>query len=365
MNPIQRIIDRHDRLKVLQTCIEHNKDDNFRKVVLGKSPYNVAISVNETKRNNVVDKVLYRIEIGTADQGFFAEYRRTLNYLYYADVWGFIPYIEYNDNYVYSEKKAINGSSNPFEYYFVQPCVNSGDINDYHYVTNNRECDVELVEWLKPTNGYGFSDEYIDAMARISKKYIKLNSVVEGYLNEEICKTLRDKKTLGIHVRLSDFKQNYYGHPVCVSADRHLEIAKQMLDECRFEQVFLATDDVDTIMLFKNELGDKVVYYDDVMRTTGDISVAFSKSNRENHHYLLGLEVLRDMYTLSLCNGLIAGKSQVSICAMIENRNHNLYEYVNIIDLGYNTNSSHLFSESFMKNCEVSCATDISYYSGI
>lgn len=347
MGFIQNIIDKHDRLKVIQTCIKKNGDDDFRKMVLNKSPYSITlVKGNVPKGHDIDDKVIYQINVGTAKQGFFAEYRRTLNHLYYADCWGFIPYIRYSEEYVYAEKDSINGSTNPFEYYFIQPCICEEEISSHQYMVKSRECDIEFVDRLKPTNGYGFSDEYLDAMARISKKYIRFNDVVASYLVKETGSLLNRKKTLGVHVRLTDFKQNYFGHPVCVTADQHLKIAKDLLDGKHFEQVFLATDDEDTIDLFRNELGEKVVFYEDVMRTTGDVSVAFSKNEREHHHYLLGLEVLRDMYTLALCNGLIAGKSQVSICAMIENRNHTPYEYVNIIDLGYNSDKSHLFSDS-------------------
>lgn len=343
MNPIQAFIDKHDRIKVFQICLQKNGDDYFRKMVLGNNPYSVNLCVSD---NGAIDSALYIIEVGTAKQGFFAEYRRTLNHLYYADAWGFIPYIKYSDEYVYAEKHPVNGAVNPFEYYFVQPCISEEDVNNYHYLVHSRECDIEFVNRLKPTNGYGFSDEYIDAMAKISKKYIRFNDTVKNYLERQTSELLRGRKTLGIHVRLTDFKQNYFGHPVCITADKHLALAKKLLSENKFEQVFLATDDIDTVEIFKKEFGDKVVSYSDVIRTTGDVSVAFLKDERENHHYLLGLEVLRDMYTLAMCAGLVAGKSQVSICAMIENKNHIPYEYVNIFDLGYNTDKSHLFSES-------------------
>jgi len=344
MKLIQRIIDRHERLKIIQLCFSANSDEQFRKRVLGNDPKSETLLMrNDIPDGQGIDRVLYFIESGQPGRGFFGEYRRLLNALYYVDVWGFVPYIVFTSKYNYSENHPVNGTSNPFEYYFEQPMVASRDCDKYRYMVSCRECDQELANKLKPSNGYDYSDRYLDELARISNKYIRFNEPTRKYLEEGIRRLIGEKKTLGVHVRLSDFKKGFYGHPTCVSADNHLRKAKEALALYGYEQVFLATDDIDTIELFRTEFGNRVVFYDDVIRTTGDVSVAFSENERYNHHYLLGLEVLRDMYTLSICQGLIAGKSQISICAMIENRNHKKYEYVEIMDDGYNEDKNKPF----------------------
>ena len=45
----------------------------------------------------------------------------------------------------------------------------------------------------------------------------------------------------------------------------------------------------------------------------GNETVMRSINKRANHHYKLGYEVLRDMYTLSECQGIVAGLSNLSI----------------------------------------------------
>ena len=121
------------------------------------------------------------------------------------------------------------------------------------------------------------------------------------------------------------------------------------MKEYAFQRIFLATDDVDTVNLFKKEFGEKLLTYADVTRSDGEVSVAFSEAGRMNHHYLLGQEVLRDMYTLAKCDGLIAGKSQVSICAYIQKRTTGDYCYREILDAGYNTDSSRKFSDELQR----------------
>lgn len=343
-NIFLEFINRHERAKVIWTVLKNNNNSDLRKRILDEDYLTVSIKdLSAGKALKGIPKILYRIEIGTWGDGFFAEYRRLLNYLYYCEVFGFIPYIHFNKDFTYAEKKPVNGTDNPFEYYFRQPCMDEQEALQYCYCVKSRLVDCEFANRLKPLNGYDVSEEYIAVMAKISEKYIKFNSPTEQYLSqaEEL---IHGKKMLGVHVRLTDFKQNYWGHPVCATADCHLEYAKKALEELGFEGVFLATDDEETVELFKDEFGGKLFYYQDVVRSSGQVSVAFSSGTRENHHYKLGLEVIRDMYTLSLCQGLIAGKSQVSICAMIEKQRKSNYEYIHIIDKGNNNDPSKKYS---------------------
>ena len=62
------------------------------------------------------------------------------------------------------------------------------------------------------------------------------------------------------------------------------------------------------------------VYQDTFRDEGGGESIAFSTNKRENHKYLLGLEVLRDEYTLTCCEGLVCGYSNVTFMARIMRR---------------------------------------------
>ena len=102
-----------------------------------------------------------------------------------------------------------------------------------------------------------------------------------------------------------------------------------------FDQIFLATDDSEAIEVFANKFGDKLVYYKDVIRTSGDETVMKSTVDRPLHHYNLGIEVIRDSYTLSLCSGLIAGLSNVSIFSRLMKQSEGKrYDYLKILDKG-------------------------------
>ncbi len=346
-------INQHEKLRYLKLCWDNVNNEPFRARVLGRSCTNLQLELDAaTHKRNTTEQygnsgktgILYRIRIGSKGDGFFAEHRRLLNYLYYADQLQLVPYIEFTGDYTYAEEHPVNGMSNPFEYYFCQPCVEETELNSYRYSVANRDCDQDFSRALKPENGYDLSEEYVAAMAEISRKYIRPNAATAELL-QQARELLGNAKTLGVHVRLTDFRKNYYGHPTCVTADHHLELAKKAMEQYGFRQIFLATDDVETVELFRREFGNALLSYQDVVRSEGEVSVAFSSDQRDNHHYRLGQEVLRDMYTLSMCEGLIAGKSQVSICAYIQKRTTGDYEYREIIDAGYNTDASRKFSD--------------------
>ncbi len=61
----------------------------------------------------------------------------------------------------------------------------------------------------------------------------------------------------------------------------------------------------------------QLLIYNDVFRSKSGLPVHKQENDRLRHKYLLGFEVLRDMYTLVKCNGFIAGRSQVSLSVQI------------------------------------------------
>lgn len=332
----EQFLKRHGRLDAIQHCIRHSKNEDYCQKAAEKNP--MVLTCRKYGPLNI-DKNIYLIEFGDKTDGFFAEYRKVLNFLYYADYFHMVPVVKWTDDFLYSEKVEVNGSKNPFEYYFEQP--DNVTINEVYKSRNVFRCErshLMLAESLKTDyDGYDLSESYLNAMSRIMAKYIRLKSTVKEKILGDINKLFSSKRTLGIHVRGTDFRNNYYGHPVFTNGKKHLQVADEQLDKGNFEQVFLATDDLLILDEFKKRLGNNVVFYKDVKRGEGQVSVAFEKNERELHHYKLGLEVLRDMWTLSTCEGLVAGRSQVSICAQIAKKSREeKYAFLSIIDEGTN-----------------------------
>jgi hypothetical protein len=266
--------------------------------------------------------------------------------LYFADKFNLTPVIKYQANVICAEDKEINGTKNPFEYYFepTSDITVEETISSYNVVRYNHRYTILASSINAAKGGYSYrvSDIYIDALGEIYRKYIRLNSYVKPIIENDIKKLLAGKKSIGVHVRGGEWKNNgVKNHPVAIPPIEHAEYVSKLILEHGFEQVFIATDDAEAVEVFKSKFGNKVVYFNDIVRTTDDSFVCLINSNREHHRYLLGLEVLRDAYTLAACDGLIAGLSNVSMTArIIKASKHEKYEYENIIDKGLNSNGT-------------------------
>lgn len=266
--------------------------------------------------------------------GFFAEFRTLLCYLIFAEEMGFVPNVFWGNHHLYYDKD-IAYTDNVFEYYFepikvedfrqsLNVCFSS--VLQYHYV--EKEYGV---------NGYSTSEDFEEKLVQMIKKYIHIRPELICDFEIEMNQVLCRGNVLGIHHRGTDYKKGYREHPKGMQIEQGIAQAKKILQEYRLDNIFLATDDEEILDAYKVAFGEMVHYYPDVKRGLTDVSVAFSQENRECHHYTLGREVLRDVYTLSKCTCLLSGKSQVSYCANLLNRcGENRYLKYELIDNGIN-----------------------------
>lgn len=306
--------------------------------------YNNYQVVNTSIRNFGED-IIYIIKLGDGGAGFFAEYIKMIDALAYADLFHFKPYVWFSKLFPYYEKENFMNTNNPFEYYYQQ-ITPDYDMNKPHNLVSFREVDCEYIMTGINRNldglfkNYSMDHEqkkiYIQRAAYILQKYIKFNRNTQVYLEQNVSNLLQDKRTLGVHVRGGDFRAfKILKHPVAVSNNEYITQIKKIMQEYNFEQIFLATDERSTIKEFREEFGDKLVYYQDTYRGDGNSSIAFARDTRENHKYKLGLEVIRDAETLVACNGLVAGLSNISLYAQIKKKAlEDKYEYINILDKG-------------------------------
>lgn len=329
-----------DKWKSVLRCIKNRNNPQYvqRVLEINKNDYIVDIA-NYGECNK--GKVFYHIYLPETGNGFFAEFRKTLNALYFADRCGLFPVVEYSKDFSYAEKEPIFGTTNPFEYYFEQPMgFGTEDIKDSACVINYRIENINIAEGLKPQGGYATADRYEDAMAQIIAKYIRLNREVKAKLERDMCAFTKGEKILGVHVRGTDFKKEYNRHPNYVTAEEYLGAAKNIYEKEQYTKVFLATDDAAAVNLFRSTFGEHLIVYQDVTRSDGEESVMLSTNHRENHKFLLGYEVLRDMYSLATCDGLVAGLSQVSICARMTKKSYGKqYDTLIILDKGIARNN--------------------------
>lgn len=276
-------------------------------------------------------KTVYLIEEGDFDgvpdkerkgTGLCALLRLAVEKLAFADYLGLTPVVHWGrgTNYYQAEKDAE--TENVFEYYFLPvsgvPYSRNLPCNAVMKATTAHRC------YLLPHGGNRFSysaDEGdISELARVYAKYIRPNAALSEYLRENVPAVIDGAPTLGVHFRGTDFNVGFRNHPVVVGVDQCVEAAKKEFSSGGYGKIFLATDDERALAGFRAAFGDKVVCYTDTLRSGDSSGIHCQFSDRPLHYYRLGLEVLRDVYTLGCCDSLICGRSQVSITARYVNR---------------------------------------------
>lgn len=296
--------------------------------------------------NNNDDKVIYLIDISSEYMGFGAYFRWSLEALVEAESLNAVPIIKFGELCPYNEKNEFELGTNSFEYYFK--AVSEFTVDDAYKSSNvfifNQTDLIRVEKKLGVYNnrniicGYSIDSNYINIMGEIVKKYIFLNEKTKKYIDKSIDKLFENRnkeKVLAVHIRGTDFALNWDQHPNMIRPEDYFPYIDNAISKYGFTCVFLATDDFKLLKLFKNRYGKLLKYFNDVNRSDGKVNVAYVKNNRMNNNYLNGLEVVRDIYVMASCEGLIAGLSQVSICTRIVNRStEKIFEYEKIIDNG-------------------------------
>lgn len=341
-NLLSSFVRHHKLLNAQLILLKKRKEYDFLDNVAGHNPFSMCLKSLGTDNK---DKNIYFITMGTKTNGMFAHLRTLYKYLAFADRFGFIPVVLWTKDVPYFEAHPINGTTNPFEYYFCQPSRITVDEAKHSYnvfcsCRSNADLTYLANEYHINDSVYDLPEEMITKFSEISAKYLRLNSVASDIIQNSIDEVIGDKRTLAIHYRGTDYKSNFNHHPICLEPCDYFEIIDNLLEQELFDQIFIATDDLVALNQFVDKYGERIVYYNDTFRSSGSTSVIFEDNKAENAHYRAGLEVLRDAYTLAQCDALIAGVSQVSIGARIlKKAKGEQYKHVTIIDKGINKNN--------------------------
>lgn len=318
---------------ILHSLKYRNEMDSYMALRQPLNAYSFFLFKSYGEKNK--DKLIYNILIDGGRVGFFAYYRYVLSYLYICDRFGFIPFIDIK-NTLYNDKSE----ENLWDLFYCQPFnLCRSDISSSYNVIICNSSHVIWADKLNDSNssivgGYQISDRYIKEMSNVLSRYVIYNDSTAHALEKDFQMIIGSKKTVGVHYRGNSYRNGNLGHPVALEVQDYYKDIDQCLAN-GFEQIFIATDDLNALKCFINRYGNKVVCFNDTLRSDDNIDAFCKPAQRENNGYKLAYEVIRDMYTLARCNGLICGNSQVTIASRIENMSQGkLYDYLSIIDHG-------------------------------
>ena len=351
-NKLIEVIKNNDKSYVIARCLKNLNQPEFVRLLRGhyEKTFNYATFFVMHNGTMLPDKMVYHISFYRLSlknckvrdsTGFCALLHLSLEMILFADTFGLMPAVEWGINSFYYDSGMDCLTQNVFEYYFEPVSqIDCREINNYKNVIESR-----------PSHGYFFVDNRIgydikqyeiEKLGYLYKKYVHLNKITKEFIEKSLNSIMaKENRILAIHIRGTDFYNDKKNHPVVISFKEYLVKAKEVFSHGEYDKVFLATDDANALELFKQEFNEKLLYYNDVFRSKNHFGVHATFDNRPLHHYKLGLEVLRDVYTLANCDSLICGLSQVSFAARYVNiaLERNFKEIV-ILDNGINATDS-------------------------
>lgn len=289
---------------------------DYRKRLIKTMTHPACVLIDEFGEENP-DKIIYYIHKHSCS-GFFALWRFTLASLDFADEMSFTPYISWAGQPLLSEREFINGSQNPFEYYFKQPEEISFDsVRASKRVIDAEGSSNRTAHPIHPDYDLYNDINRFKRLVYLQKKYIKVNDEINRKLEKDYNGLVNESSVIGVHVRGTDFNLELKDHPAKVSLRQYIHEVRKIAKKTGIHKVFLATDDSCVLKKFRQEFGDKLLLYPDTQRTSAHVGVHFLNNHRKHHHYLLGYEVLRDAYTLSRAKAFVGGVSNVSLAARV------------------------------------------------
>lgn len=278
--------------------------------------------------------VYYVIRCDIPRTGLFAIFMYVLDHLAYAEDHGYIPVLDIQRyQCLYKEKMPVYGTKDPWRYYFepITP-ISRGDCWKYRNVVYGK------IRFLRYKGIYYYKEKEknvlpppkrIDELYELASRYIRFRPELQIKL-EQALKELQGGRILGVHVRGTDMYTAGKQHPVPTGKTKDFTTIDKIMKEYSIERIFLCSDTESTVKLFRDYYGDQLVTTS-ALRQTDDsgCGIHMDKSreaSRPKHKYMLGEEVITDMYLLAHCNVLLCGASNVAFAAIIYN--HNQYERI-------------------------------------
>ncbi|MFR6471244.1 MAG: hypothetical protein ACLUPE_02900 [Turicibacter sanguinis] len=276
------------------------------------------------------NETYYVIRCNLPECGLFAIYMYILDHVAFAIDHGYIPVLDCEQyKCLYKENKPIKGVKDPWRYYFekLSP-VSLEDCKKFQNVIYGP------IKFLHYKAIYYYSDQEKNILPE-KRRIAELSTLVQSYmqfrpelkqeLDEQAKKLNHFQRILGIHVRGTDMYTEGKQHPVPTGNTKDFSIIDKILEENQIDGIFLCTDTMSTVKLFKDYYGNRVIT-NEAVRQINDLGSGIHKDtslgiHRNNHKYMLGIEVITDMYMLAQCDVLLCGPSNVAFVALIHNNN--------------------------------------------
>lgn len=263
--------------------------------------------------NNIIntancEKIYYIIRRDNKSIGLLTYVSIFLGHIAYAVAKGYIPVIDMkNFRSIYLNEEQL-GKVNAWELYFEQPCgIALEDLKQ----TDKIIYSPKYINPISPFSDSLYDDNESKFWKILAKNFVRLNNKTSEYINEELDDLFKNKKVLGLLYRGTDYLSlKPKKHPIQPTIEQFVNQIEKSIEEWGdFDALYLATDEKKVFDILCEQFPGKVLvnkrtYYDHFSDITFLAEASF---DRENDHYLKGLEYLSSIKLLSSTNSIIAG----------------------------------------------------------
>jgi hypothetical protein len=260
----------------------------------------------------------YIIKYRHRGAGFFAYLNNVFGRIKHCYDQNLIPVVDWSNPNVEYYDNEMGG--NPFDYYFDQIIsVDEAIKLDHEY------CPGTFINYPPTGSRINRNTDIVIDINNAINKFLKVKPDILESLNGEI----EGSKTLGVHCRRSDMGKFHPEFLFVNKTEDFFNKTMSVYEKNGFEKIYLATEEIEIFEYFKSRVPDILIYQDCFRLKRSDDHLVVP-SNRSNHRYLMGKEVLIDSLNLSKCNSLLCGVSGVTYGSILFNGNK--YENVYYFD---------------------------------
>lgn len=152
---------------------------------------------------------------------------------------------------------------------------------------------------------------------------VRLRHETSAYLSESANRLGLNSSTLGVHFRSGDMR-SAPGHPTPPTFEQVASSVSRALDSMDFQHVFVATQLESELERFRARFGKRVVSHPNLRggnETRRSVIPFASRTRAENLEFGTGFrlarEALLDIFSLSLCGGIVGGTSNITLWAEV------------------------------------------------
>lgn len=273
------------------------------------------------------DKTFYIIRPFNSTCGMGSYINYVVINLLYADEKGWIPVVDMKN---YKTLYSGDNKENVWEFFYEQP--GSMSLDEVYHSKN------VILGGIWATNmGYaGFRDKELKPKyCQVACKYIRPIGMFADIINNESCRIFgesREKRTLGCVCRGTDYKLGKpYQHAQIFTPEEMFSEIDKVIDN--YDQIYLATEDIDFFHAFCQKYEDKLVYTDQKRydgQTGNTIVDVLNESDETRLEAAIKYTLV--IHILSKCTSLMTIGNGTGVAALYLNGNK--YENVYLLDKG-------------------------------